>query len=399
MKRVLFVDDEPRILEALQRMLRMQGHAWDMAFVGSGEAALQAFAARPFDVIVSDMRMPVMDGATLLTRVRDEYPDTVRIVLSGHTDREAAARVACAAHQFLMKPSTADSLTSAVNRACELRERLQVKRIREALGSVDTLPTVPRIYAELTERLAMPEVPLDQIVDVLSQDVAMSAKVLQLVNSSFFGFSREVTTLRTALSLLGMTMLKRLVLSVEVFRAYGGKRFGDGCSLDALQQHSLEVAGLAMLLVSNRAHSEDAYLAGMLHDIGKLILAERLPDEFDGILRTADETQRSLYQVEQEVLGVTHAELGAYLLSLWHLPDPIVEAIAYHHQAPDTSAEEVDLRLAVQLANALVTEEHPHTGWPGYPTPPADPVLIMRLGLQDRVAEWRARTTTQNLDA
>lgn len=389
MRRILFVDDEPRILEGLQRMLRSQRRMWNMSFASGGQAALAELEASRFDVIVTDMRMPGIDGATLLTRVQEQSPETVRIVLSGQMDPDAAARAVRVAHQFLSKPCSAEVLQEVVERACNLRDLLNDERIRRTVGQVDALPAVPRLYTALVETLARPDATADEVAGVLEQDVAMAAKILHLVNSSFFGLSRHVTHLRTAVSLLGTNMIKSLVLSTEAFRAFEGSSAPGGFSVDALHRHSLSVANLAMRLLEDRKLAEDVYVAGMLHDVGKLVLADRLPEEFRQVVTTARERGLPAEVVEQELLGVTHGEIGAYLLGLWNLPYPIVEAVAYHHAPRRVGHDTFDLLTAVHVADALAHEAEPNGVGAGVTHGCVDEAHLQAIGVLDRLPTWR----------
>lgn len=187
MTRILFVDDEIRILEGLQRMLRPQRKEWEMAFAPGGQAALTMLEASTFDVIVSDMRMPGIDGAALLETVRQKYPSVLRIILSGYTELEASYRAVPVAHQFLLKPCDPDALRAAIERATSLVEVLNSKMLASLVGSLQELPSLPRTYAELRHALSDPDSSIDQVVRIVEQDVAITAKVLQLVNSAFLG--------------------------------------------------------------------------------------------------------------------------------------------------------------------------------------------------------------------
>src|SRR5271157_5517649 len=242
MRRVLFVDDEPRFYEGLQRLLRPQRHEWEMAFAPSGHAALALMEASPFDVIVSDMRMPGMDGAALLCRVRELYPQVVRIVLSGHTELSAALQVVPVAHQFLAKPCDAEMLRVAIERACHLKALLSDDSIRRTVTALGDLPSVPRTYEALMQAVGDPDVTLLKVARIIEQDVGISAKVLQLVNSAFFGISHSMTNIQSAVSYLGINTLKSLVLSVEIFRAFKPQRDLKGFSLERLQRHALLTA-------------------------------------------------------------------------------------------------------------------------------------------------------------
>jgi HD-like signal output (HDOD) protein len=397
MKRILFVDDEPRILDGLRRMLHAQRQHWDMVFVASGEAALAELEATPFDVVVSDMRMPGIDGATLLTRVQERYPNAVRLVLSGHTELEAALRAVPVAHHFLTKPCAAAALQSAVDRACNLQVLLGNDVIRRIVGKMASLPSLPRVYSAVTRALTDPDVSLREVARLVEQDMAMCAKVLQLANSGFFGLPARVTNLQTAIGLLGTNMLKNLVLSVEVFRPFEQARGAASFSFDALQRHALLTARVAARLVADRRHAEDAFIAAVLHDLGMLVLATRLPEALGRIHAIVQETGRARHEVEAEQLeGVTHAEVGAYLLGLWSLPYPIVEAVAHHHAPWRVPQEKFGVLAAVYAADRLVREQAPQDMESACEDGAAlDLGYLDSLGVGAQVVGWRAITAEQ----
>lgn len=304
---VLFVDDERDILQSLRAALRSQRHVWDMTFAVGGMAALREVAARPFDVVLTDMRMPGMDGAEVLARVKFLQPRAVRIVLSAETDRETAVRTAFTAHQFLAKPCDLVALRNIIDRTCRLRSLLQDERLRSLAGDVSTLPPAPRVFLDLTSCLANPKASLTDAARIVESDPALAAKLLQVVNSAFFGLPRRVTNVREAATLLGTLTLKNLALSIAALDP--GKRTNvPPRALEALRQHSMLTALVARAIAKDvGANLDDAFVAGMLHDIGVLVRwTEGQPD-------------------------TEHPALGAYLLGLWGLPMTVVEAVADHH--------------------------------------------------------------------
>ena len=356
MRRVLFVDDEPKILDGLRRMLHPQRHQWEMAFASGGEAALALMEASPFDVIVSDMRMPGIDGATLLCRVREVYPHMVRIVLSGHQEFSTALRVVTVAHQFLDKPCDAGTLRVAIERACHLKALHSDESIRRIVTSLGGLPSVPRTYEALTRELADPDGSIQKVAKIIEEDVGVSAKVLQLVNSAFFGSAYSVTNIQSAVSYLGINTLKNLVLSVEIFRAFKPERALPGFSVEQLQHHAQLTAHIATLLPVPKHLAEIALVAGMLHDVGKLIVAWKLSEPFAKVLAEAARARCPVHTVEQRENGFSHAEIGGYLLGLWGLPCTLVEAVALHHRPNRVPHQHLDAISAVYVANLLAHE-------------------------------------------
>ena len=374
MTRILFVDDETKILEGLQRVLRPQRKEWEMAFAPGGQAALMMMEASPFDVIVSDMRMPGIDGAALLEIVCQKYPSILRIILSGYTELETSYRAVPVAHQFLLKPCDPDALRFAIERATGLMQVLSSKMLTSLVGSLRDLPSLPRTYSELKQVLSDPEASIEQVVRVVERDVAISAKVLQLVNSAFFGVTREISEIRTAVSYLGMTILQNLVLSVEVFRSFAPAKSIPGFSLDEFHQHSQLAARLASGIGKSARISNAVTVAGLLHDIGKLVIAERAPEHLARALQGVEEEKLPLHRIEEDLVGVSHAEVGAYLLSLWGLPSPVVEAVAHHHHPERVPQGNLDMISVIYLANQLA---HQHSG--GGPSPEAVPSIEPRI--------------------
>jgi putative nucleotidyltransferase with HDIG domain len=357
--RILFVDDEVSILDGLKNLLHKQRHLWNMVFSASGEAALAELEKAPFDVIVSDMRMPGMDGAALLTAVKAAYPDVARIILSGQAEREAVIRALPVAHQFLSKPCDGESLRVVIERACRLQRLLTDGAIRTAIGKLDALPSAAATYQDLTQALADPNVGLGTVAAIVERDPAMSAKVLQLVNSAYFGLAQRVTSVSQAMVYLGADTMKGLVLTSQVFALAERARI-PGLSIDALQQHSLMTARLAKRLVVNQRVGDDAFTAGLLHDIGQVALGVSMPEVYADILKAARECP--LHEAEHARLGVSHAEVGAYLLGFWGLPFTVVEAVAYHHRPSAVDAGDREVLAAVHVADTLVDADDSEPG-------------------------------------
>jgi putative nucleotidyltransferase with HDIG domain len=388
MTRILFVDDETKILEGLQRMLRPQRKEWEMAFAPGGQAALTMLEAATFDVIVSDMRMPGIDGATLLEAVRQRYPSVLRIILSGYTELEASYRAVPVAHQFLLKPCEPDTLRAAIERATSLVQVLNSKMLAGLVGSLQELPSLPKAYAELRSALADPDCSIDKVVKIVEQDVAITAKVLQLVNSAFFGVTREISDIRTAVSYLGMTILQNLVLSVEVFRTFLPKKPIPGFSVEEFHHHAQLTARIASEIGKKVRMTSAVGVAALLHDVGKLVIAERAPEHLTRAMQGVRQDRLPLYMIEEELVGVSHAEVGAYLLSMWGLPSPVVEAVAHHHHPERVSQEKVDMISVVYLANMLA---HEHVGSKEETAGPAvclDPSVLSIPEVSENLDEW-----------
>jgi HD-like signal output (HDOD) protein len=386
--RILFVDDESLVLLGLQRMLRPMRNDWDMDFVTSGALALERMAQAPFDVVVADMRMPGMSGAELLNEVMKLHPQTVRLILSGHADEDLVIKCVGITHQYLSKPCDPEALKLAVSRASRMGASLDNPRMKQLIGRIDRLPSIPSLYVEMVNKLQDPEVVLEDLAAIMAKDIAMTAKVLKLVNSAFFGLPREINSASEAVGYLGMNTLKTLVLTIHAFIQFENLPPG-GFSLERLWNHSLDVAAAARQIAEaegvKSAVIEEAFVAGMLHDIGQLVLAANLPAQYGAVMEQACARRTPLETVEAEMLGATHAEVGGYLLGLWGLPVTIVEAIALHHQPRLSTGSDFSALTAVHAAESL--------GQPpsDTPTSPDDVDLqyLDSLGMSGHVESWR----------
>jgi putative nucleotidyltransferase with HDIG domain len=354
-KRILFVDDEPHVLDALRNLLRRQRASWEMSFAQGGAAALETLTQGSFDVIVTDMRMPGLDGAALLEQVKERHPAVARIVLSGHADRDAVMRTLPVAHQVLTKPCDAGTLCAVIERTCALQTILSDPAPRKAIGLVGRLPSPEKVYWDLTRAVQQPDVGTADLARLVEEDPAMTAKILQVVNSAYFGLARTVDSIQQAVLFLGVDLLKGLVLSAHVFGMMD-PRAAAGFSIAELQRHSLLTARLAKALLKDPVASEAAFTAAIVHDVGEIILAQAFPDQFGAVLTNARGASRPRHELEQEQLGVSHAEVGAYLLGIWGLPFPVVEAVASHHLPSRVTAGDRDVLAALHIADVLLTE-------------------------------------------
>lgn len=386
-RRILFVDDEQRVLEGLEDLLVRYRHKWEMVFAVGGDAALGQMQQQAFDVIVTDMRMPGMDGATLLRLVNEKYPGTVRIVLSGQSEMDAAVRTVQVAHQFLHKPCDAGMVEKVIERACSLHALVGDSAVRKVVGGLQRLPTLPSVYVALQSTLADERSGAPEVARIIEQDIGMSAKVLQLVNSAFFGLGRRISSIQEAVSYMGFRMIQQVALASEIFKG-NGLDSRSGFSLEKLRDHAVLTAGIARrILAGDRKQVEDAWAAGLLHDIGKLILAAELPEQMATAAAAAREAQQPLFRAEQELYGITHAEVGAYLLGVWGLPYPIVEAVANHHAPERVQHPGLDAVTAVHVANALAHECE--TNGETILSATLNLEYLASLGLADRIEQWR----------
>ncbi|QOY89596.1 HDOD domain-containing protein [Paludibaculum fermentans] len=394
-KTVLFVDDELNVLEGLRTRLHRQRGKWEMVFVQSGREALERLAIGDVDVLVTDMRMPEMDGVTLLKRAQEEYPRVVRIVLSGHAELEAALRAIHVAHQFLSKPCEPGVIENVVERACNLQSLLHNEVLEKTVGRIENLPSPPVIYSQLMVALNNEFASPITVASILKQDMAMCAKTLQLVNSAFFGFTHKITEVQDAVTYLGYNTIRQIVLTVEVFHRPKSKTI-PAITLEALQTHAGLVGALASNLLTDKRDKEDAFISGLLHDIGKLVVATEMPEENKKLQMLALKPELTSLEAEKQVLGVTHAEIGGYLLGLWGLPYSVVEAVANHHTPANVEIPGLSVLAAIHVADALLHEEmrirrpssKPHRSLLDY-------AFIEQQGLTKSLPIWRDKARQQ----
>ena len=382
---ILFVDDEPLVLQGLQRSMRSMRNEWDMAFLDNAAAALAFMAETPVSVIVSDMRMPVMNGAQLLGEVMKRHPKTVRLILSGHADQELILQCVGSTHQFLSKPCDPEQLRATVRRAMDLESNLKNERLQQLVGRMEHLPSVPSLYSEIVDKMHDPEVVLEDVGAIIAKDAGMTAKMLKLVNSAFFGLRREVSSPAEAVSYLGLDTIKSLVLSMHAFSQFETANAA-GFSLAAVWNHSMATAAAAKQLTLMETHDrklmDEAFVAGLLHDAGKIALAFNFPDEYTKIMAQAQANGGDLIRAEQEILGANHADVAGYLLGLWGLPTPVVEAIALHHHPGLSHNDSFSPLTAVHVANALLNASPDQS-------PAVDWKYLERLQCADRLDSWR----------
>jgi HD-like signal output (HDOD) protein/CheY-like chemotaxis protein len=385
-KCLLFVDDEAMILDGLRRALHGMRQEWDMHFVISGACALDALDRDAYDAIITDMRMPVMDGAQLLEQVKQRHPEVVRIVLSGQSSREAIFRSIAPAHQFLSKPCDPQDLVNRLGEAFAMRDLLSNRSIKTIISRMRSIPSLPALYEELTAVLRLESPSLAQIERIVSKDVGMATKILQLANSAFIGARGRVSNLLQAVSLIGTESVRTLVLSIHIFSQCDGNS-EVAPYLPVLWDHSAAVAWLAQRIATSesctKAIVEESFTAGLLHDIGKVIFLSEMLDKYRQILGTSS---GSILELEFEQLGCTHAQVGAYLMSIWGLPVPLVHAVAFHHCPSQTEETKFSSLTAVHAADAIASANDPAILNKDIEL---DLNFLDRLGLRHREAIWR----------
>jgi putative nucleotidyltransferase with HDIG domain len=389
-KRILFVDDEPLVLNGLQRTLRKMRDVWDITFVSSAREALAILEHNSMDVIISDMKMPEMDGSQLLAEVKQRHPHIVRLILSGHVEQETTLHSIQFAHQCLSKPCDVELLKQTLAKLFSLRDILSDDAIKKIVSQIESLPSLPSIYTEIMAEMQSDDPSIKNVGVIIGRDVSMTAKILQVVNSVFFGLPQRIGNPQQAVMLLGLEAIKSLVLSVKIFSEFSQKEYS-WFNIDAIFNHSISVSTYAKAIVKREQMHQDlinySLMAGLLHDLGKLILATNFKDTYRQVLTESRNSDHKLWELEHETFGTSHAEIGAYLMGLWNLENPIIEAIAFHHCPSNSASSQLGLLTAVHVANALDHEEDASQDQESELQ--YDPEYLDRLGVSGRITEWR----------
>lgn len=347
MKSIMFVDDEPAVLAALSNLMRRDRHRWDLVFALGGAEALKQLEERTFDIVITDMRMPQIDGLDVLEAVKQKSPHTIRIILSGYAESATVLAALPLVHQFLSKPCDAKTLRGTIER-CGSEARLpNDKTIVGLVGGLPCLPSHPGVLEELRRAVADPLVEPEELAMICKRDMALAAKVLQIANTAHFrGGDAQTSSIPVAVATLGPDIMRTLASSTMVSEPSGVA----AQLIDQLQREAVDAATHARRACTDPNRAEEAYTAGLLHDIGRLVLAHELDGSYRSVLDACAASGAPLHEVEQELLGVTHQAVGAHLLGIWALPAELAEACERHHDPRAIPTPDATVVSAVQAA-------------------------------------------------
>ena len=388
--RILFVDDELNVLQGLKRSLRSMRREATMEFVASGKEAQQKLVRSHgnYDIIVSDIRMPGMDGAQLLTWVKEYFPQIIRFALSGGSETEVTIKTTHVAHQYLSKPCDSEMLKNILKGAITVRNTIGKHPLQKLLSFLSTIPSMPEAYAAVMEELEKPDPSIKIVGSIIARDIGMTAKILQMVNSAFFGVTHKVSKPEQAATLLGLEKIKSLVLTVGIFSQFETELFPE-FDLKHLWNHSSCVGSVAQAIARNMGAPsqvvDDSLLSGLLHDSGKLMLAANLPMRYKKVIEKSINDGCSLRDAENELLTISHSKAGAYVMGIWGLPASVIDALANHHSPTESDNKEFSALTAVHVANALVNKAMMVT--PGG-EPEVNLEYLETLNLAGKIPEW-----------
>jgi len=355
--RILFVDENREQLTGLKKLLADDSDRWELFFVEDGLSALELLQDLMFDVIVTDIDMPIINGSQLLLLVKERYPLLIRIVLSNCTDQDKILRVAQLAHRYIPKPCSANTLRRTIDNTLYVYVVLDNDAIRKVLIQTVALPSVPTIYARLMEEMDNPEFSLQDAADLISQDVGLTVNVLKQVNQ--FGFENPIADIRQAVTLMGLEVIRAIALTTHIFHSIGTVRIPT-FSLDKLMQESMLTALFAkQILLVEKAPQElidYAFVAGMLHRLGTLVFVVNFPEKYTAVLDRVNTANRPLIQVERNLIGISHPKIGAHLLALWGMPEPILNGVAFYREPLIVEESGVGVVAAVYSSYHIMLE-------------------------------------------
>lgn len=392
--RILFVDDDQNVLDGFRSMLHPMRKKLSCTFCTSAQKALHRVEQDSFDMVIADMRLPGLGGACLLKEVEKLHPGIIRIVLSGYSDPQALLKSATYAHQFLSKPCDTATIINTIRRMANLRHILTNESVRTIATKLDALPAMPELFLKIKQELEKKNPDLKLVANLVQEDIGLSATVMKVVNSSFFGFFDKVAAPSRAVILLGVDILKGLVMGEHFFRQIGNVDQA-WYSVGKLWGHSLQTGAFAKVIAGMESKDGDfvdnCFIAGLLHDVGKLIFLTQMRKEYEAIIKAVKRMGGPVVDREQEALDVTHSEIGAYLLGLWGFSEPVVSGVWGHH-APKPCPNGINTALVVHVANFLQHELAPQQK--GYTFAPLLMECLEAKGLQDRMDPWKEECMT-----
>ncbi len=264
-------------------------------------------------------------------------------------------------------------------------------KVRKILEGIDQIPVLPEVISKVLTLMKDPKTSMSDLGKTVSMDIALSTKVLKIVNSAFYGLSQKVSSLGKAVSLLGFNTLKSSIISVSIIKAFKKKvnykeYYHDEFKTfthDQFWLHCLAVASIARVLA--RKHTpilaEDAFVAGIIHDIGKMITEQFLHEHYENIVNYVKTEDSLYYEAEQNVMGFTHCDIGGQLAKIWNLPSVLVNAIKHHHKPFDAPEEDRNFVKIVHIADIFARSLQIGSGW-DRKIPPLDEKAYYSLGLE-----------------
>ncbi len=391
MKKILFVDDEPAVLDGLEDSLRKFRRRWDMTFACGGDAAISKMTDSNYDVVVSDVRMPGLSGIEVLQYAKDNHPNAVRIALTGYADEDNTIKLTELAQRYLTKPCAVDELDEVISRDTGLIEAFDNPIVQELAGAAGRLPAGENVQGKLLESINSSDSSVHDIANLVEEDLALTAKILQLANSSFFRRQVSVVSARQAVTHLGLEVIRSLLLADQLFEKSKDIPKMDYFDVSAMQKHSQLCSSIAKEIAPASECSSALMTAGLLHDVGKIIIAIERPEVVASLVSVQDGAPYTWASsaAERDILGCTHAEIGGYFLNLWGVPTSVVEAVTFHDTPSAIFSHELDIVGVVHISNYLAhwaVEKEPSD----VVESKLDHDFLERIAMSDKLDEWKS---------
>jgi HD-like signal output (HDOD) protein len=362
MKKILVVDDDRNILQSFKRAFHFMHREWKVVLCDNGRVAFDLMQADgAFDLIISDLRLPGLSGIDLFKKVKESFPGTIRFSLTGYPESSLLIEAASVSHRLISKPCEAKKLIALIKNSLLLREKLQNTEVRNSIYKLGVIPSLPKYYEEFCKEIKSPDASVAKLGKIIGKDIGMTTKVLQLVNSAFFGLRRKVTNPVQAAILVGLNGLQNVILVAGFFAACGKNDFPQALNIESIWQHSLATANRAKKIAAEKGLSQDdidtCYTAGLLHDLGIVVLASTNKSDYGKVLALVHKENLSLPQAEKRIFDLDHATVGGFLLDMWGLPHAISEIVAFHCSPSCDPSRDIDPLSIVCAADKLVAQE------------------------------------------
>lgn len=386
-KRVLFVDDNQKYLDTY-RMVFCRTDEWACYYASDVLGAIDYLNYVEVDIIVVDLTLPLFDGSQILEYVKSRFPSIIRIIFTDCKDINAHLKVVKLAHQFYSKTMEIGKIEQVIQEIYSLHRIIISDKARKILSQVDTIPSLPDIFFELRKHLMDHDCSVRDVGKMIATDVGLTATILKIVNSAYFGLAQKITTPQQAASLLGLDLIEALVVTAHLFSSF---KIDPSIPIAGVMKHSFQCTQFSKAIAEHQkapTQTVDAVcIAAMLHDVGRLVFACAFPEKYKSIIRMCDATQRASSEVEREVIGIDHAQAGAYLLGLWGFSHPVVESVAFHHNPSTYTGNHPGLVGVLHAADILTYELQPSNTHEGIEV--LDRSFLTKHNLTASFENWR----------
>jgi len=369
--RILFCDPSGSFLRWAEEVSGA-GASWDIDRVDHLQSGLQMLASRHFDAVVVAAPASPERELSYLRQLMQAAPNCVRILYTPVLSAAYLAKALDVVHRVCLNSNTREETVALIDQAVASNRQLSHESVRRSMAAFKQLPSPPSIFHELTRQLNSERTTSQHIAGVVAKDPALTARLLRIVNSSYFGLRQPVSNIQQAVTLIGTRTLRGLALAGHFGSHYKQAKEWNLFSLEALQARSLMVARLSQALAKAAGGDamlrDQAFLAGLLLDVGMVMLANEQSQSYAKIFGYAAKHNKPLAQVELKAFGVTHAQLAANLLTQWNLPPMVVDAVLYHHDPAGYFQKGLSPTAIDHVADALL--------------PPLDSRLNLRINAE-----------------